>query len=41
MDYLNRITTDPEICCGKPILRGMRWPVEVMLDLLGSGMRTE
>ena len=35
---LARITTDPNICHGKPCLRGLRYPVEVMLDLLGSGM---
>lgn len=34
----NRITIDPEICLGKPCVRGMRWPLEVVLDLLGSGM---
>ena len=38
---LNRITTDPEICHGKPCVRGMRWPVEVIIDMLGSGMTTE
>ena len=38
MSNLNRITIDPEICHGKPCIRGMRWPVEVVLDLLGSGM---
>ena len=36
--YLDRITIDPEICHGKPCIRGMRWPVEVVLDLLGSQM---
>jgi len=41
MNYLERITIDPEICHGKPCLRGMRWPVEVVIDLLGSGMTTE
>jgi uncharacterized protein (DUF433 family) len=35
---LKRITTNPEICHGKPCIRGMRWPVEVILDMLGSGM---
>jgi len=35
---LERITTNPEICHGKPCIRGMRWPVEVILDMLGSGM---
>jgi uncharacterized protein (DUF433 family) len=38
MTLLNRITVDPAICHGKPCIRGMRWPVEVILDLLGSGM---
>ena len=33
-----RITTNSEICHGKPCIRGMRWPVEVILDMLGSGM---
>jgi len=38
MNYLERITIDPEICHGKPCIRGMRWPVEVILDLLSSDM---
>ncbi len=42
MDKLiNRITIDPEICHGKPCIRGMRWPVEVIIDMLGSGMTIE
>jgi len=41
MKYLERITINPEICHGKPCVRGMRWPVEVIIDLLGSGMTTE
>jgi uncharacterized protein (DUF433 family) len=41
MNYLERITTNPEICHGKPCIRGMRWPVEVIIDMLGSGMSTE
>ena len=36
--YLSRITLDPEICHGKPCIRGMRWPVEVILDMLLSEM---
>lgn len=39
--YLERITIDPEVCHGKPCIRGMRWPVEVILDLLGSAMTTD
>ena len=38
MNYLERITINPEICHGKPCIRGMRWPVEVIIDMLGSGM---
>ncbi len=35
---LDRITIDPTICHGKPVIRGMRYPVENMLELLSSGM---
>lgn len=38
MSYLERITMNPEICHGKPCVRGMRWPVEVIIDMVGSGM---
>lgn len=38
MKHLDRITVSPEICHGKPCIRNMRWPVEVVLDLLGSEM---
>jgi uncharacterized protein (DUF433 family) len=41
MSHLERITINPEICHGKPCIRGMRWPVEIILDLLSSGMTTE
>ena len=34
----SRITIDPNICHGKPTIRGMRYPVENMLELLSSGM---
>lgn len=37
-DYLSRITINPDICHGKACVRGMRWPVEVILDLMLSGM---
>ncbi len=38
MTRLNRITTDPAICHGKPTVRGLRYPVEMLLELLASGM---
>ena len=41
MQYIERITIHPEICHGKPCIRGMRWPVEVILDMLGSEMTIE
>lgn len=41
MEYLERITINPAICHGKPCVRGMRWPVEVIVDMLSSGMTTE
>jgi uncharacterized protein (DUF433 family) len=40
-NLISRITLNPEVCHGKPCIRGMRWPVEVILDLLGSGMTQE
>ena len=41
MNLLDRIIIDPEICHGKPTLRGLRYPVEMILELLSSGMTTE
>ena len=41
MALSNRITIDPFICHGKPCIRGMRWPVEVILDMIESEMSFE
>ena len=38
---LNRITADPKIFGGKPIIRGMRISVELILSLLAQGESTE
>jgi uncharacterized protein (DUF433 family) len=38
VNLLSRITIDPNICHGKPVIRGLRYPVETMLELLSSGM---
>ena len=35
---LARITIDPAVCHGKPCVRGLRYPVETLLELLSSGM---
>jgi uncharacterized protein (DUF433 family) len=37
-DLLSRITIDPAVCHGKPCVRGLRYPVENLLELLSSGM---
>jgi uncharacterized protein (DUF433 family) len=39
--YGDRIVMDPAICHGKPVVRGLRYPVETILDLLSSGMTHE
>jgi uncharacterized protein (DUF433 family) len=41
IEMKTRITIDPAICHGKPCIRGMRYPVENILELLASGMTTE
>lgn len=40
-NILQRITIDPEVCHGKPVIRGLHYPVETMLELMASGMTTE
>jgi uncharacterized protein (DUF433 family) len=37
-DLLSRISVDPNICFGKPCIRGHRIWVSLILDLLASGM---
>jgi uncharacterized protein (DUF433 family) len=37
-NLLNRITIDPQIAHGKPVIRGLRYPVELILELLSAGM---
>jgi len=41
MSLADRITIDPEICHGKPTIRGLRYPVETILELLSSGMTSK
>ena len=38
---LSRITIDPEICHGRPVIRGLRYPVEAMLEYLAAGDSVE
>lgn len=37
-ELLKRITISPEICHGKPCIRGLRYPVEFLLELLSGDM---
>ena len=38
---LNRITIDKNVCKGRPTVRGMRFTVSQMLELIASGMTSE
>lgn len=38
---LSRITVDPEICHGKPCIRGLRYSVESILEYLAGGDSVE
>ena len=37
-NLLKRITIDPNICHGKPTIRGLRYTVENILELMAAGM---
>ncbi len=39
--YQTRITLDPNICHGKPVIRGLRYPVQHILEWLSAGMTFE
>ena len=41
MNLSERITIDLDVCHGKPTIRGLRYPVEMILELLSSGMTHE
>ena len=38
---LQRITVNPNICHGKPTIRGLRYPVVNLLELMASGMSNQ
>lgn len=37
-NFLKRIVIDPEIMAGKPIIRGTRIPVDIIIKLVAQGM---
>ena len=41
MTVFQRITTNPQICGGKPCIRGLRFPVSRLLGLLAAGETAE
>ena len=38
---IERIIIDPDVCHGKPVVRGLRYPVELILELLSAGMSND
>lgn len=41
MSRLERVVSDPAVCHGQPTVRGLRYPVAVLLELLSSGLTIE
>ncbi len=41
MDRLSRITVDPEVCGGRPCVRGLRIRVSDILQMLAAGATRE
>ena len=37
MNWEGRIVVDPEVLCGKPVVKGTRLAVEFVVDLLAQG----
>ena len=40
-DLINRITFNKDVLCGKPLIRGLRISVEMILELLARGATEE
>jgi uncharacterized protein (DUF433 family) len=40
-DLLNRFTFNKDVLCGKPLIRGLRISVEMILELLAKGATEE
>jgi uncharacterized protein (DUF433 family) len=41
MNQADRITLDPTVCHGKPCVRGLRYTVESLLELMAGGMSVD
>ena len=40
-ELLDRVTVDPRVMAGKPVIRGTRITVDLILELLAAGMKPE
>jgi uncharacterized protein (DUF433 family) len=40
-ELLDRITVDPDVLVGKPVIRGTRIPVYLIVELVANGMETK
>ena len=40
-EIIKRVTIVPEICHGKPTIRGLRYTVQSLLELIASGMSNQ
>ena len=40
-ELFSRITIDPQICHGKPCIRGLRYPVEFILEMFSGPTSVE
>jgi uncharacterized protein (DUF433 family) len=41
MDWRGRIVADPDVLVGKPVIKGTRISVELVIDLLAAGYTRE
>jgi uncharacterized protein (DUF433 family) len=39
--YFDRIVINPAIMLGKPVFKGTRIPIDIVLDLIGDGIKEE
>jgi uncharacterized protein (DUF433 family) len=37
-EFLDRITIDPDVLVGKPVIKGTRLPVYLIVELVANGM---
>lgn len=40
-ELLGLVTVDPQVCHGKPCIRGLRYPLTMLLELISSGMKQD